>query len=177
MRGAAMDLKSTIRNVPDFPRKGVGFKDLTTLWKDPAAFREAIDILHGRYKNDGVEKIVGAESRGFVVASPLAYLLGAGFVPVRKKGKLPSKRVEVTYQLEYGSDTLAIHEDAVAKGEKVLIVDDLLATGGTVKAMIELVRKLGGEVLEAAFLVELEFLGGRKGIDVPVYSIVKYQEE
>jgi adenine phosphoribosyltransferase len=177
MRGALVDLKNTIRNVPDFPKKGVGFKDLTTLWKNPAAFRQAIDTLYRRYEKRGVQKIVGAESRGFVVASPLAYLLGAGFVPVRKKGKLPAKQVEVTYQLEYGSDTLAIHEDAVGKGEKVLIVDDLLATGGTVKAMIELVRKLGGEVLEAAFLVELEFLGGRQGIDVPVFSLVKYPTE
>jgi adenine phosphoribosyltransferase len=172
-----MDLKSTIRNVPDFPKKGVGFKDLTTLWKNPAAFREAVDILYKRYRRAGVRKIVGAESRGFVVASPLAYLLGAGFVPVRKKGKLPARQVEATYQLEYGTDTLAVHEDAVERGEKVLIVDDLLATGGTVKAMIELIRKLGGVVFEAAFLVELEFLGGRKGIDVPVFSIVKYQEE
>jgi adenine phosphoribosyltransferase len=177
MRGAFMDLKSAIRNVPDFPKKGVGFKDLTTLWKNPAAFRESVDILYERYRKSGVDKVVGAESRGFVVASPLAYLLGAGFVPVRKKGKLPAGQVEVTYQLEYGTDTLTIHEDAISQGEKVLLVDDLLATGGTVKASISLVRKLGGEVLEAAFLVELEFLGGRKGIDVPVFSIVKYREE
>jgi len=172
-----MDLKSAIRNVPDFPKKGVQFKDLTTLWGDAKAFREAIDVLYKRYKRLGVKKVVCAESRGFVVGSPLAYLLGAGFIPVRKKGKLPYKQVEETYQLEYGMDTLAIHEDSIQKGEKVLVVDDLLATGGTVRAMIQLARKLGAEVLEAGFLVELEFLGGRKGIDVPVFSIVKYADE
>jgi adenine phosphoribosyltransferase len=172
-----MDLKEYIRNIPDFPKPGVQFKDLTTLWKDPHAFRHSIDILYKRYRGRGIEKVVGAESRGFVVASPLAYLLEAGFVPVRKKGKLPHSQVEETYALEYGFDILAVHEDAIRRGEKVLIVDDLLATGGTVKAVINLVRKLGGELIEVAFLVELVYLGGRSGIDVPVHSIVKYEEE
>jgi len=172
-----MDLRNYIRNVPDFPKKGIQFKDLTTLWMNGDAFRESINLLYERYKRKNIEKIVGAESRGFVLASPLAYLLNAGFVPVRKKGKLPYKQVEVTYELEYGTDTLTIHEDSVKKGESVLIVDDLLATGGTLKAMVELVRKLGGEVVEAAFLVELEFLGGRKIVDIPVFSIVKYSVE
>ena len=169
-----MNLGKYIRNVPDWPKPGVRFKDLTTLWKDPDAFRESIDILHNRYKDRNIKKVVGAESRGFIVASPLAYLLGAGFVPVRKKGKLPYKQVEVTYDLEYGSDTLTVHEDGILKGEDVLIVDDLLATGGTLKAMIELIKKVGGNIIEAAFLVELEFLKGGSGIDIPLYSIVKY---
>jgi adenine phosphoribosyltransferase len=169
-----MDLGKYIRNVPDWPKPGVQFKDLTTLWKDPDAFRESIDILYKRYNDRNIKKIVGAESRGFIVASPLAYLLGAGFIPVRKKGKLPYKQVEVTYELEYGTDTLTVHEDGILAGEDVLIVDDLLATGGTLKAMIELIRKMGGNIVEAAFLVELEFLKGRSGIDVPLFSIVKY---
>lgn len=169
-----MDLAGFIRDVPDFPKPGILFKDLTTLWKDRSAFRESINVLYERYRYKNIGKIVGAESRGFIVASPLAYLLNAGFVPVRKKGKLPYRQVEVTYQLEYGTDTLTMHEDAIDEGENVLIIDDLLATGGTVKAMIELAKKLGGVVVEVAFLVELEFLGGRKGIDAPVFSIVKY---
>ena len=169
-----MDLGKYIRNVPDWPKPGVQFKDITTLWKDPDAFRESINILHKRYRDRNVKKVVGAESRGFIVASPLAYLLGAGFVPVRKKGKLPYKQVEVTYELEYGTDTLTVHEDAIQAGEDVLIVDDLLATGGTLKAMIELINKMGGNIVEAAFLVELEFLKGRSGINVPLFSIVKY---
>lgn len=175
--GEGMDLKEYIRNVQDFPKSGVQFKDLTTLWKDKRALRESVDILYRRYKDKNIEKVIGAESRGFIVASPVAYLLDAGFVPVRKKGKLPYKQVEETYELEYGTDTLTMHEDGIKKGENVLIVDDLLATGGTLKAMINLVKKLGGNLLEAAFLVELEFLGGRKGVDVPVFSIVKYAEE
>jgi adenine phosphoribosyltransferase len=169
-----MDLYSYIRDVPDFPKPGILFKDLTTLWKAPEAFRFSIESLFNRYRDRHIAKVVGAESRGFIVGSPLAYLLGAGFVPVRKKGKLPYKQIEFTYQLEYGTDTLTMHEDAISRGENVLIVDDLLATGGTVKAMVELVKKLGGNVVEAAFLVELEFLGGRKAIDVPVYSLLRY---
>jgi adenine phosphoribosyltransferase len=172
-----MNLKDCIRNIPDFPKPGVQFKDLTTLWKDKRAFKDSIDMLYERYRSKGIHKVVGAESRGFVVASPLAYLLGAGFVPVRKKGKLPYKQVEVTYQLEYGTDTLTIHEDAIERGDNVLIADDLLATGGTLKAMTELVKKLEGNVVEAAFLVELQFLDGRKGIDIPVFSLVQYAEE
>jgi len=172
-----MDLKTVIRNVPDFPRPGVQFKDMTTLWGNSYAFRESIDILYQRYKDKGINKVVAAESRGFVVGGPLAYLLRTGFVPVRKKGKLPYRQVEVTYQLEYGTDTLTMHQDALKQGEKVLIVDDLLATGGTLKAMIELVRILKGDIIEAAFVVELEFLEGRKDVDIPVYSIVKFAGE
>lgn len=172
-----MDLKSIIRNVPDFPKPGIQFKDLTTLWADPEAFKWTTDVFCDRYRGMGINKIVAAESRGFIVAAPVAYLLNVGFIPVRKKGKLPYKQVEASYQLEYGIDTLTMHEDAVKKGERVLIMDDLLATGGTVGAMIELVRKLGGEPIEAAFIVELEFLEGKKNIDIPVFSILKYSEE
>jgi len=171
-----MDLKEYIRNIPDFPRPGVQFKDLTTLWNDPKAFRRSIDLLYERYKDKNISKIVGAESRGFIVGGPLAYLLQAGFVPVRKKGKLPYKQVEVTYQLEYGTDTLTMHEDAIEKGENVLIVDDLLATGGTLKAMAALVGLLGGKIVEAAVLVELEFLNGRKGSKVPIFSLMSYED-
>ncbi len=120
---------------------------------------------------------MGAEARGFIVGSPLAYRLNAGFVPVRKKGKLPFKQVEATYELEYGTDTLTMHQDAIARGDNVLIVDDLLATGGTLKAIIELIRKLEGDIIEAAFLVELEFLGGRKEIQIPVFSLLQYANE
>ena len=172
-----MDLKSLIRNVPDFPKAGVQFKDLTTLWKDNRAFKESVDILYERYKDKNIAKVVGAESRGFIAGSPVAYVLDAGFVPVRKRGKLPHKQIEVTYELEYGTDILTAHEDAITEGENVLIVDDLLATGGTLNAMIEIVKTLGGNLIEAAFLVELEFLGGRKNINCPVYSIVKYTDE
>jgi len=172
-----MELKNYIRNVPDFPKPGVQFKDLTTLWMDKDAFSESINILYNRYKNKCIDKVVGAESRGFIVGSPLAYLLNAGFVPVRKKGKLPYKQIEMTYDLEYGTDTLTIHEDSIKKRENILIIDDLLATGGTIKAVIDLVKKLKGNIVEVAFLVELEFLHGRKKIDVPVFSIAKYSVE
>ncbi len=172
-----MDLKQHIRNVPDFPKPGIQFKDLTTLWKNPDAYKYSTDLLFERYKGEHIDKIVGAESRGFIVAGPLCYLLGAGFVPVRKKGKLPYRQVEVTYELEYGTDTLTMHEDAIEKGESVLIVDDLLATGGTVRAMVELIEKTGGNVIEAAFLVELSFLQGRKKTGIPVFSLINYDSE
>ncbi len=172
-----MDLKRQVRNVPDFPKPGIQFKDLTTLWKNSTAFKYSIDMLYERYSDKHIDKVVGAESRGFIVAGPLCYLLGAGFVPVRKKGKLPYRQVEVTYELEYGTDTLTMHEDAIEKGERVLIVDDLLATGGTLTAMVELIRKLGGDVIEAAFLVELSFLKGREKAGIPVFSLILYESE
>jgi len=171
-----MDLKSYIRNVPDFPKPGIQFKDITTLWNDGLAFRKSIDLLYERYKDKKIDKVVGAESRGFIVASPLAYLLNAGFVPVRKKGKLPYKKVDVVYELEYGTDTLEMHEDAIRKEENVLLVDDLLATGGTMEAIIKLVNRLGANIVEAAFIVELEPLKGREKIEIPVFSLVKYHE-
>ena len=171
-----MNLKEYIRNVPDFPKPGIQFKDITTLWKDNKAFKESIDLLYQRYRDKKIDKVVGAESRGFIIASPLAYLLNAGFVPVRKKGKLPYKKINVVYELEYGTDSLEMHEDAIQEGENILVVDDLLATGGTMEAIIELVKKLGGNIIEAAFIVELEPLNGRKKIDAPVFSLVKYQD-
>ncbi|RKX96696.1 MAG: adenine phosphoribosyltransferase [Spirochaetes bacterium] len=171
-----MNLKEYIRNVPDFPKPGIQFKDITTLWKDNKAFKESIDLLYQRYRDKKIDKVVGAESRGFIIASPLAYLLNAGFVPVRKKGKLPYKKINVVYELEYGTDSLEMHEDAIKQGENILVVDDLLATGGTMGAIIELVKKLGGNIIEAAFIVELEPLNGRKKIDAPVFSLVKYQD-
>jgi adenine phosphoribosyltransferase len=172
-----MDLYGYVRDVPDFPKPGVLFKDLTTLWKDTEAHRESVNLLFQRYRDRGITKVVGAESRGFIIGGVLAYLLHAGFVPVRKKGKLPYRQIEATYELEYGTDTLTMHEDAIEREDKVLIIDDLLATGGTVSAMVELVRSLGGAIVEAGFLVELQFLGGRDKLDIPVYSLLQYGDE
>jgi adenine phosphoribosyltransferase len=172
-----MDLAATIRSVPDFPIEGILFYDITTLLKNPAALKESIDRLTARYQNAGVDRVVGIESRGFIFGIPLAYNLGVGFVPVRKPGKLPAATVAESYALEYGSNTLEIHVDAVEKGQKILIVDDLLATGGTAKATCNLVEKLGGQVLGLAFAIELTFLKGRenlKGYDV--FSLLQYDE-
>lgn len=168
-----MDYNAIIRNIPDWPKKGIIFKDLTTVWKDSAAFKTSIDEIYNRYKNQKIDKVVGAESRGFIYGSVIAYLLGAGFVPVRKPGKLPYKAIEESYELEYGTDKLCMHEDAIEKGERVLIIDDLIATGGTAEAIVKMVRRLGGEVVETAFFMELTFLNGKDKLDVPVFSIVK----
>lgn len=169
-----MDLKAKIRRIPEF--KGVVFWDITPLLKDKKAFKETIDKLAEHYKGKDIDVIVSNEARGFIMGAALAYALGVGFVPVRKKGKLPSKCVELTYEKEYESDTIEIHDDAIAKGQKVLIIDDLLATGGTVKANIELVEKLGGKIVGIGFLIELEYLPGRKtlGNKYEVFSLVKY---
>lgn len=169
-----MDYRSVIREVPDFPKAGILFYDITTLWKDKVAFKASIDELAAHCRGLNIQKVVGAESRGFVVGAPLAYLIGAGFVPARKPSKLPADTISQSYALEYGSATIELHKDAISKGENVLIVDDLLATGGTSKATIELVEKLGGNVVECVYLVELEFLNGRANIKQPVYSLVKY---
>ena len=172
-----MDLASTIRSVPDFPIPGILFYDITTLLKNPAALRESIDQLTGHYQNAGVDAVVGIESRGFIFGLPLAYNLGVGFVPVRKPGKLPAKTLTESYALEYGTNTLEIHVDAVEKGQKFLIVDDLLATGGTARATCNLIEKLGGQVVGLAFAIELTFLKGRenlKGYDV--FSLLQYDE-
>lgn len=168
-----MDYNAIIRNIPDWPKKGIIFKDLTTVWKDSTAFKTSIDEIYNRYKNQKIDKVVGAESRGFIYGSVIAYLLGAGFVPVRKPGKLPYKAIEESYELEYGTDKLCMHEDAIEKGERVLIIDDLIATGGTAEAIVKMVRRLGGEVVETAFFMELTFLNGKDKLDVPVFSIVK----
>lgn len=164
-----MNLEAKIRDVPDFPIRGVMFKDITTLLKDPDAYHHAIDSLVERYKDRKVDIVVGMESRGFVFAAPLAYLLGAGLVPVRKLGKLPAETVRAEYSLEYGTNTLEVHKDAIEPGQQVLIVDDLLATGGTTAATVKLVEILGGKVAGIAFLIELTFLKGReklKGYEV-----------
>jgi adenine phosphoribosyltransferase len=170
-----MDYKALIREVPDFPKPGILFYDITTLLKQPAAFRAVTDELTQRYRNRDIAKIVGIESRGFILGSPLAYHLGAGFVPVRRPGKLPADSFEVKYNLEYGSNSLAIHRDAIGLGERVLIVDDLLATGGTAAATVNLVRQLGGEIVALVFLVELASLKGRDRLaGHPVHSVVTY---
>ncbi len=173
-----MDLKETIRSIPDWPIKGVIFRDLTTLMQDPLAFKESCDVLYERYKDMDIDKIVGIDARGFVFGAVLAYKLGIGFVPVRKKGKLPWKTIQETYSLEYGEDTLEIHEDAVNSGEKVIIVDDLIATGGTVGATVKLVKKLGAQIIECAFIVELPELKGRDQIqDCKVFVITQFEGE
>jgi adenine phosphoribosyltransferase len=173
-----MDLKTTIRSIPDWPIKGVIFRDLTTLMQDPEAFRESCDVLYERYKDMNIDKIVGIDARGFVFGAVLAYKLGIGFVPVRKKGKLPYKTIQESYDLEYGTDTLEIHEDALGEGEKVIIVDDLIATGGTVGATVKLVEKLGADIIECAFIVELPDLKGRGQIPgCKVFAIAEFEGE
>ncbi|MEW6542136.1 MAG: adenine phosphoribosyltransferase [Nitrospirota bacterium] len=170
-----MDYKSLIRQVPDFPKPGILFYDITTLLKDARAFRAIQDELTARYRQQGVTKIVGIESRGFILGSPLAYHIGAGFVPIRKPGKLPADTFEVKYNLEYGSNSLAIHRDAIEMGERVLIVDDLLATGGTAAAAVNLIRQLGGEIVGLVVLVELLGLKGRDKLNgCPVHSMITY---
>jgi adenine phosphoribosyltransferase len=172
---SAEDLRAKIREIPDFPKPGILFYDITTVLKDAASFREAIDLMRAPYESDRVDLVVGMESRGFIFSAPLSYQLGAGFVPVRKLGKLPAETLNVEYALEYGSNTLEIHRDAVKPGQRVLIVDDLLATGGTVGGTIELVERLQGEVVGLAFLVELDFLKGRERLKGRrVTSVIRY---
>ncbi|MFH1381089.1 MAG: adenine phosphoribosyltransferase [Candidatus Omnitrophota bacterium] len=171
-------LKSIIRNVPDFPKKGIVFRDITTLTGHNEAFKFVVDEFVKRYKNKKIDYVVSVESRGFIFGSALAYAIGCGLVPVRKKGKLPFKTDSITYDLEYGTDTLEIHQDAFRNGKNILLIDDLLATGGTIAAARDLIKKIGGRVLEAAFVIELEFLNGREKIkDMPVFSLVKYDKE
>ena len=169
------DLKAKIRDIKDFPTEGILFKDITTLLKDGPAFRYVVDAFVRRYQHERVDVVVGIESRGFVIGGALAHQLNAGFVPVRKLGKLPGKTVEVEYELEYGRDALAIHEDAIKAGQRVLAVDDLLATGGTARATADLVKRLGGELHALAFLVELVALNGRQRLaGETVHSVLKY---
>lgn len=156
------DLERYIRTVKDFPKPGIGFKDITTLLREPQAFAQVIDLLTAQYQNKKIQKVVGIESRGFIFGAPLALRLGAGFVPARKPKKLPAATVREEYALEYGTDALEMHVDAIAKGERVLVIDDLLATGGTAAATGRLVEKLGGQLLGFAFLIELDFLRGRE---------------
>jgi adenine phosphoribosyltransferase len=171
----ADDLRAMIREVPDFPKPGILFYDITTLLKDAAAYREAIDLMVEPYRDQHIDLVVGMESRGFIFSAPMAYQLEAGLVPVRKLGKLPAETVSVEYALEYGTNTLEVHKDAVRPGQRVLIVDDLLATGGTVNGTIELVKHLDGEVVGLAFLVELEFLKGRERLHgQSIHSVIRY---
>jgi len=170
-----LNLKDYIRSIPDFPKKGILFRDITTLLKEKKIFKKAIDLLANNFKNKKIDYVVAVESRGFILGGAVAYKLGAGFVPVRKKGKLPYKTISVTYELEYGTDTLEIHEDALFEKAKVLILDDLLATGGTAKAVAELVEKFKAKIVGIAFLIELVDLKGREKLkDYPVFSLIKF---
>lgn len=169
------DLKQYIRNIPDFPKKGILFRDITTLLRDGEKFKEVIDRLADRYSGKKIDAVVAVESRGFIFGGALAYKLGAAFVPVRKKGKLPYRTLSATYTLEYGEDTLEIHEDAFKPGARILLIDDLLATGGTLGAVVDLVKKLKGVIQEIVFVIELSDLKGRDRLKgLPVYSMVQY---
>jgi adenine phosphoribosyltransferase len=170
------DLKKLIREVPDFPKPGINFYDITTLLKHPDGLRKTVDALASEYEGEKVDTVIGVEARGFIFAPALAYHLGAGFVPVRKPKKLPAECASISYDLEYGQDTLEIHRDAVGNGHRVIIADDLLATGGTAKAVCNLVEQLGGTVVGLVFVIELEFLPGRKKLEgYDVRSLIKYQ--
>jgi adenine phosphoribosyltransferase len=170
-----MDLEKMIRDVPDFPKEGIIFKDITTLIKDPQAFKEAVDILADHYVDQKIDLVAAVEARGYVFGAPIAYRLGAGFILVRKAGKLPSEKLREEYELEYGTDAVEMHKDAIQPGQRVLIVDDLIATGGSAAATARLVERLGGDVVGIAFLVELTFLHGveeLKGYDV--FTVIQY---
>jgi adenine phosphoribosyltransferase len=169
------DLKLSIRNIPDFPKKGIIFKDITTLLQDAKSFTRMIDMIANRYIGQQIDKVVGVEARGFLIGAALAYRLGAGVVLVRKPGKLPSETFSKTYDLEYGSDTLEIHKDAIKPGEKILIADDLLATGGTMAAVVDMITQMQGEIVECCFMTELTFLEGRKKLpEGKVYSLLQF---
>jgi len=171
------ELKKIIREVPDFPKEGILFYDITTLLNDGKAFAQAIDVLSKRYIGQEIDAVLGVEARGFIFGAAMAYRLGTGFIPVRKPGKLPAKVIQESYTLEYGVDTLESHEDAVDKGKKILLVDDLLATGGTAAAACRLVEKGGGEIVECCFLIELSFLNGREQLgSQKIFSLLKYDE-
>jgi adenine phosphoribosyltransferase len=169
------EVKKAIRTVPDYPKPGILFYDITTILQDPRHLKTVVDALVERYAPMDISKILAMESRGFIYGAPLATAIGAGFVPLRKPGKLPYKTVSESFELEYGTDSLEMHEDAVAKGERVLVLDDLLATGGTAAASVKLARKRGADVVEAGFVIELTFLNGRAKLgDVPVYSMIQF---
>jgi adenine phosphoribosyltransferase len=170
-------IKRSIKSIPDYPKPGILFRDITSLMEDPAAYSATMQVLIEQYKNKGITKVIGTEARGFLFGAPLALELGVGFVPVRKPGKLPREVIGESYELEYGQDTLEIHVDAISEGDKVLLVDDLLATGGTIEATTKLVRRLGGVVEDAAFVINLPELGGAQrleGIGLNVYSICDF---
>lgn len=172
------DLKEKIRSIPNFPKENIIFRDITTLMQDAEAFQEVCNNFYLRYNNKKIDKIIGIDARGFVFGAVLAYKLNVGFVPVRKKGKLPYKTISEKYELEYGTAEIEIHEDAIKKGERVVIIDDLIATGGTVSAAIKLVEKLGGEVVECAFLVELSDLKGREKLkNRKIFTMIEFEGE
>ena len=173
-----MNLVSVIRNVPDFPKKGIMFRDITTVLQNKEALQFCIDSLYEQYKNAGIQKVVGIESRGFILGAALAYKLGVGFVPIRKPGKLPSAKIKQEYQLEYGTDAMELHTDAIAKGERVLLHDDLLATGGTIGAACSLIEKLSGNIVSLSFIIELSFLQPRLKLSkYNIFSLVQYDSE
>jgi adenine phosphoribosyltransferase len=173
-----VDLKSKIRTVPHWPIKGVMFRDITTLLQDGEAFKQACDELYERYKNEKIDVVVGLESRGFIFGSVLAYKLGVGFVPIRKPGKLPAKTISAEFEKEYGKDKMEIHEDAIKKGDRVLLVDDLIATGGTCSAATELIEKLGGEILECSFLIDLPDLKGKEKLKgYKIFTLMEFEGE
>jgi adenine phosphoribosyltransferase len=175
MQGGIMDLKSYIRNIPDFPQKGVMFRDITTLLIEPEVFKFTVDAIINRYRNENIDKVVSVEARGYIFGGVLAYHLDCGFVPVRKPGKLPFKTVSMEYTLEYGKNTIEIHKDAIRSGEKVLVFDDLLATGGTVQATCGLVEKLGGTVIGCAYIINLSYLNGIEKLKkYNVFSLIEY---
>jgi adenine phosphoribosyltransferase len=172
------ELKAKIRNIPDFPIKGVMFRDITTLVKDKTAFKYVIDRLYERYKDRKIDQIVGIESRGFIFGGALADRLGCGFVPARKPGKLPGKTIEESYELEYGRTSLQLHIDAIEPGDRVIVLDDLLATGGTLRATANMVEKLGGTIVEIAVIIELSFLRGRDKLkNYEIYAMLEYNSE
>jgi adenine phosphoribosyltransferase len=169
------DLAKIIRDIPDFPKPGIIFKDITTLLSDAEAFKQAVDSLAGQYAGQQIDMVACVEARGFIFGAPLAYKLGAGLAVIRKPGKLPYKTHQQSYELEYGTDTLEIHRDAILPGQRVLIVDDLLATGGTIGAVTEMIKKLKGDIAGIAFLIELTFLNGRDKLkDYDIFSLIKY---
>jgi len=171
-----MNLKDTIRTVPNWPIEGVMFRDITTLLQEPDAFKAACDALYDRYKDMDIDKVVGIDARGFIFGAVLAYHLGVGFIPVRKKGKLPAETIGAAYSLEYGENEVEMHRDGLAEGERVVVVDDLIATGGTIAAATELVEKLGATVVECAFAIELPDLGGREKISgYPIFTLMEFE--
>ncbi len=173
-----MTIKDKIRTVPDWPIDGVMFRDITTLLQEPEVFRETINLFYDRYKDIHIDKIVGIDARGFIFGAALAYKLNVGFIPVRKKGKLPYETISADYSLEYGTDTIEMHKDAITKGEKVLVVDDLIATGGTISAAVKLVEILGGNILELAFVVELPDLNGREQVQGhKIFCLTEFEGE
>ncbi len=175
-----MPIKSLIRTIPHYPKQGIMFRDITTLLKDPVGMRLTIDEIAKRYRGQKISKVAGIESRGFIIGAPVAYLLGVGFIPIRKKGKLPGETIGHDYQLEYGADRIEIHVDAISKGERILLVDDLIATGGTAEAAATLIGKMGGEVIECCFVVDLPDIGGRKRLEkmgLKVFTLCEFEGE